>query len=232
MLSNNTSAENYYLSMPMFSSGVDLLANTLSDLLLKEHIVLIGNSYNVALNCDPENRPDHEKLVLANIKNEEIHLKKLVYLSLSKTTSKDYKNLVYSVVKQKGFVRFKFLPTIKGLIERNKQNFELRKYSEIILKQSKPEIIELTKLLGGNIYLLNGKTKRILKDVYPRSINARRQIQRFMGASGLSDIYGDIFCATGIGFGYSGGGAGGFSGGGFSGGGGGSFGGAGAGGSW
>lgn len=229
MLNDHTSAENYYLHMPLFSSGIDLLAITISDLILTESIVLKGNTYEVKLNCDIDKRGEHEKIVLMNLKDEEIHLKRLVYLSLSNTTKKDFKKLVYSSLKKKGLMRFKYLVAPNGFRELRNQSVEIRQYSKLILKNEKSEIVELVKTLGSNIYLFNGKIKRRLKDIYPKSINARIQILKFMGVSGLSDTYGDLNLGWGSALGVSTGFSG-FSG--FSGGGGGSFGGGGAGGSW
>ena len=229
MLKDNTSAENYYLSMPLFSSGVDLLANTISNLILREKIAFKGVSYEVFLNCKLEEQKEHERVVLENLKDQEMHLKKLVYLSLSATTNKEYKTLIYSSLKSKGLVKLRYFRTLKGIRERNNQRKEIKELSEIVKCKSKPEIVEMIKIIGGNVYLFKGRIQRILSTLYPKSIKTRIIIFKLMGYSGLSDTYGDLYSNWGGGYGVSVG----YSGmSGFSGGGGGSFGGGGAGGSW
>lgn len=228
MLKDNSAAENRYLSLPIFSSGVDLLAITISDLLLRQHIIFKNGTYEVSLNCDIEGRKEHEKMVLKNLKDYDIHLKELVYLSLSSTTNKNYKNMVFQTLKEKGLMRYKFLLSLKGRKEVIRQSSEIRACAKTIDNLEKIALIEMVKTLGGNIYLFNGKTKRKLKDVYPKCVNVREQILKFMGVSGLPDTNG------GISYGWGGlGASSGFSSAGsFGGGGGGSFGGGGAGGSW
>lgn len=228
MLNDNSSAENYYLNLPIFSSGIDLLANTIADLILRNDIILDGKSYAVSLNCDYDTRPEHEKIVLDKLKGEALHLQILVKRSLESTTKKEYKKKIFSSLENKGLMKHKYFMTSKGRQERRTQNNELTKYSKVIKRKNKAEIVESVHNLGGNLYLLNESTKRILKDVFPKSINLRRQILKFMGVSGLADTYVGIDSGWG-GIGYS---LGEYGGGGFDGGGGGDFGGSGAGGEW
>jgi hypothetical protein len=229
MLNDNTSAENYYLNMPLFPSGIDLLANTIADLILRNNIVLLGSSYLTSLNCNIGEQSEHEQLVLKHLKEEDLHLKRLVYLALTSTTKNDFKSMIFSNLKVKGLMKRKYFLTSKGRKERRAQNKELKRNSLIIEKRDKSEIIETARTLGGNIYLLNDHSKLILKEIYPWSVNIRSQVMKFMGVTGLSDSSGYLFSSWSSGFdssyGYSGSTS-------FSGGGGGDFGGGGAGGSW
>jgi uncharacterized membrane protein YgcG len=229
MLTDNTSAENYYLSMPFFSSGIDLLANTIADLILRKDIVLLGSSYLASLNCNIEEQSEHEKLVLEHLKEEDLHIKRLVYLTLASTTKKEFKSMIFSTLKHKGLMKLKYFLTSKGRKERRVITKELKWHAKTIERRDRLEIIETARTLGGNVYLLNDHTKLILKDIYPWSVNIRRQVMKFMGVTGMSDSSGNLYSSWGVGFGDSYGYSGGI---GFSGGGGGDFGGGGAGGSW
>lgn len=230
MIKDNTSAENYYLNMPIFSSGIELLAITICDLILRNDISFNGQKFEVSLNCDYERRCEHEKLILKNLNDKPLHLKNLIKSSLKSTSQSDYKNLyIYPLLENKRLLWSRHILTKQGRNVRRNQNQELKDYSSIIINSNKPEVIGLVHALGGNIYLFDERTKSKLKDIFPKCINIRTLVLKLMGVSESSDASENIYNTWGIGVDYS---TGSFNESTFDGGGGGSFGGGGSGDSW